>query len=233
VVDDARREQAMSSPLGTDGAAFLRRVSAALGRSATPSDVPPAPAVEDSVARTVGPGQNLPALFAQRAAAVGMTVHRVAPGAARGRIVELLRSLGARRVAVGATLADVAAALTGAGFETVDWRGAPGLEPLYTVDVGITDVQAAIAETGSLVCWSGPGRGRGLSLVPPVHIAIVRPPDIVPDLIDYWANTGAGANLPSSLVLITGPSKTADIEGELITGVHGPREVHIVQIDDA
>jgi L-lactate dehydrogenase complex protein LldG len=116
----------------------------------------------------------------------------------------------------------------------VAWRDTPGFEALYNTDVGITDVQAAIAETGSLVCTAGPGSARGLSLVPPIHIAIVRRSQVVPDLIDYWTPS-LNAQLPpsSSVALITGPSKTADIEGVLITGVHGPREVHILLIEDA
>ena len=120
-------------------------------------------------------------------------------------------------------------------MEFVPWGNVPTFEPLYRVDAGVTDVQAAIAETGTLVCWSGPGRGRGLSLVPPVHIAVVRRSDIVPDLIDYLARHAQHGPeaLPSSIVFITGPSKTADIEGVLITGVHGPREVHILLVDDA
>ena len=97
----------------------------------------------------------------------------------------------------------------------------------------ITDVHGAIAESGTIVCASDAGHSRGLSLVPPVHIALVRQSDILPDLIDFlrkWKGT-PGSGMPSSLTLITGPSKTADIEGELIVGVHGPGQVHIVVME--
>ena len=87
-----------------------------------------------------------------------------------------------------------------------------------------------VAETGTLVCTSGNERWRGLTLIPPLHIAIVEAQQITPDLIDLFAG-GMPAPLPANVTLISGPSKTADIEGILITGVHGPREVHVVVVD--
>ena len=99
---------------------------------------------------------------------------------------------------------------------------------------GVTDVHAALAETGTLICSTDGSHSRGASLIPPVHIAIVRERDIVPDMLDYWARLGGvpGGELPSSQSFITGPSKTADIEGVLVTGVHGPGEVHIVLVSE-
>src|SRR5690606_18699946 len=98
-----------------------------------------------------------------------------------------------------------------------------------------TDVHAAIAETGSLVCCSDGGHSRGLSLIPPVHIAIVRKSDILPDMFDFWPRYAQSQpdELPSSIAFITGPSKTADIEGVLITGVHGPGRVFVLVVEDA
>ncbi len=71
---------------------------------------------------------------------------------------------------------------------------------------------AAVAETGSLVIRPNPGHGRALSLVPPLHVAIVDPSNIVPDLIDLMDKI-AGEPYAPNITLITGPSKTADIEG--------------------
>ena len=103
----------------------------------------------------------------------------------------------------------------------------------YEADVGITDVHAALAETGTLVCQAGPLHGRGHSLVPPVHVAIVRRSDILPDLLDLVARMPENSReLPSAIALITGPSKTADIEGILITGVHGPGRVFVLLVED-
>jgi L-lactate dehydrogenase complex protein LldG len=107
------------------------------------------------------------------------------------------------------------------------------LHEQFTLDAGITDVHAAVAETGTLICCSGPGHSRGLSLIPPIHIAIVRAADILPDMLDYFASRRGqkSPQLPSSQAFITGPSKTADIEGELIVGVHGPGRVYVVVVE--
>lgn len=222
---------------GTDRAAFLARVKASLGRSATQMPTEIAPVVDEATARVVSAGEDLAGIFARHATGAGMVVHRTSQATAAVCVLELLGKLGARRVAVGvaSVLAGVRSGLESRGMQELDWRAGRGLEPLYDCDAGVTDVQAAIAETGTLVCWSGPERGRGLSLVPPLHVAVVRMSDIVPDLIDYLRRHSAHGpgELRSSIVLITGPSKTADIEGVLITGVHGPREVHIVLVDGA
>lgn len=103
-------------------------------------------------------------------------------------------------------------------------------ETLFAADIGITSVEWAIAETGTLVMWAKPGRERVASLLPPVHVALVRQSQIVPDLFDVFAKVHAGglSNMPSHLTLITGPSKTGDIELQLTTGVHGPGKWHVL-----
>lgn len=91
-------------------------------------------------------------------------------------------------------------------------------------DVGITSCDYALAETGSLVMLARPGQERMASLLPPVHIALVERTQILPDLYDAIERLQALGfdGLPSNAVLITGPSKTGDMELELTTGVHGP-----------
>ena len=108
-------------------------------------------------------------------------------------------------------------------------------ERWLAADVGITSVEWAIAETGSLVMWSRRGRERVASLVPPVHIAVVRQRQIVPDLLDVFraAESRGLRDLPSNMTLITGPSKTGDIELQLTTGVHGPGTWRVLVIRDA
>lgn len=99
-------------------------------------------------------------------------------------------------------------------------------------DIGISSVDLAIAETGTLLVCSQPGQERVASLLPPMHVAIVERRQIVPDLIDAFGilHDRGLANLPSNITLITGPSKTGDIELQLTTGVHGPKHWRVILI---
>ena len=211
-----------------------------MGRSprATAATPPAPPAIDEKLVRLATAQDDLLELFAQRATAIGMTVHRC-PAAQLPRLVgELLDKLKIKSLAFAAgnlpQLIGLPEALRRRGMTVLDWRASPGLDAQYDLDAGITDVHAALAETGTLVCCADAGHSRGLSLVPPIHIAIVRRSDILPDMLDYWANVRrAAVPSPSSQVFITGPSKTSDIEGVLITGVHGPTQVHILLIPDA
>jgi L-lactate dehydrogenase complex protein LldG len=106
-----------------------------------------------------------------------------------------------------------------------------------SVRVGVTGVDTALAATGSLVLISGPGRFRATSLLPPVHVAVVRRSQIIPDLEHWWAEMGE-QNLPrmrqaSNIVVVSGPSRTADIAMQLVMGMHGPGQLHIILIEDA
>jgi L-lactate dehydrogenase complex protein LldG len=105
-----------------------------------------------------------------------------------------------------------------------------------TADVGITGVDWAIAATGTLVLSSGQGRSRMASLLPPVHIAIVTTDQLVPRLEDYIAAQRADKlsvfRTSSNITLITGCSRTSDIEMQPVFGVHGPLELHIVLIEN-
>jgi L-lactate dehydrogenase complex protein LldG len=105
-----------------------------------------------------------------------------------------------------------------------------------SVRVGLTGTDAALAATGSLVLSSGNGRYRAASLLPPIHVAIAATSQILPDLEYWWAQQKAGRLMQmrqaSNIVVITGPSRTADIAMQLVMGMHGPRELHIVLIDD-
>lgn len=101
---------------------------------------------------------------------------------------------------------------------------------ILAAGVGISSVDFAVAETGTLAVAAGPGQERVVSLVPPVHIAIVARNQIVPDLFDLFReiNDRGLDRLPSNWAFISGPSKTGDIELELTTGVHGPGKWHVV-----
>ena len=96
-----------------------------------------------------------------------------------------------------------------------------------TADLGITGARAAVALTGSLVVDSGRAGGRTASLLPPVHLALVCEESIVATPGDHWRSLGSSA-MPSNLVQITGPSRSADIELIITLGVHGPVAVHFI-----
>jgi L-lactate dehydrogenase complex protein LldG len=98
--------------------------------------------------------------------------------------------------------------------------------------VGLTGVDAALAATGSIVVSTGNGRYRAASLLPPLHIALLKRSQILPDMESWFAIQKANGldqlRHSSNLVIITGPSRTADIAMQLVMGMHGPKELHIV-----
>ncbi len=162
-----------------------------------------------------------------RSRASGAPTEPEAP--ARGRTTNVLICAQGDSALTDERASELAAGLRSDGIQV---HTTPTDELLFSVDASITGVSAAIAETGTIVCPSGPGLARGASLIPPVHIAIVSAEQIVPDLYDLLVRIGSGAELPTNLNLITGPSKTADIEGILITGVHGPGDVYVLVLSD-
>lgn len=104
-------------------------------------------------------------------------------------------------------------------------------------DIGITAVDYALADTGTLVLRSGDGRARSVSLLPPVHVALLKPQQIISGLDDLFPllardREKSGGSLDSAVAFITGPSRTADIELTLVVGVHGPQELHVVLLDE-
>jgi L-lactate dehydrogenase complex protein LldG len=114
------------------------------------------------------------------------------------------------------------------GVEVDEISTSPGAAELFDYDVGVSTAQAAIAETGTLVLESESERHRLVSLVPPVHIAIVDAADICLTLGEALAAVGRGSELSPTITLITGPSRTADIELTLAIGVHGPQELYVI-----
>jgi len=201
--------------------ALLARVRAAV--RAQPVTVAEVPA-HTVVRRIARDAANLADLFAAKAQAVGMRVTRADDASLDAALAKLLESRGKTVVAVrDAALAARASAAAGA-------RLAPNTDAdiLFDCEVGITDVDCAIAESGSLVVSTN-GRIRNAWVTPPIHIAIVREHQILPDLVDLFAERPDALDAASTTI-ITGPSKTADIEGVLVTGVHGPAAVEIVLV---
>jgi len=91
---------------------------------------------------------------------------------------------------------------------------------------GVSRAVYGVAATGSVVLTSSPDEPRSRHLLPEVHISLLREDAIVADLAQLFAAFSGG--LPSALAIVTGPSRSADIEQRLVVGVHGPAEVHVV-----
>ena len=180
--------------------------------------------------------------LAQELEAVEGVVYRAQSlGDARDRIVGVLRAARVRRLVRTRTPVldelDLDRALLEAGIElqVCDLREGSTREAIrganFSAEAGLTGVDYGIAETGTLALLSRPGEGRAVSLVPPLHIAVLHSRNICYELGELFERVIAeeGA-LPSALTFITGPSSTGDIELVHTVGVHGPGELHLVII---
>ena len=187
-----------------------------------------------------GAGADPVARFRDECTAAGGHVHVVADvAAASDAVVNLLHERSVHRALLGGGAVldalGLPARLQAAGVEAVAVSSPPDAgrrDAFFAADAGVSGVDYLIAETGSIALLSRPEEPRSLSLLPPLHVAIADRGQLLPDLFDLfearlWAER---QGLPSCLSLITGPSKTGDIELRLVTGVHGPGEVHVVLI---
>jgi L-lactate dehydrogenase complex protein LldG len=206
----------------------LDRVRRALGRSAG-ATVPAPPTIPEPIARLVHTDFGLPELFAKRAAENKMLVEMAYPEEVGEKLAAFLRARKCSKIALPESAflekLQIPAALRSAEFAVKAWPDMT-LDEIYDFDAGVTDAWCAVAETGSIAIRPTPQHGRALSLVPPIHVAILEPKNFVPDLVDFFeklSREGAG----SGVSLITGPSKTADIEMNLVEGVHGPGTVQL------
>jgi L-lactate dehydrogenase complex protein LldG len=101
---------------------------------------------------------------------------------------------------------------------------------LAGVGLGVTGAHAALADTGGLVLVSGPGRGRLVSVLPPVHVAVVEERRLRPSLAALLREEPDLLDAGANVVIVAGPSRTADIEMTLTHGVHGPKHVHVILV---
>jgi L-lactate utilization protein LutC len=97
-------------------------------------------------------------------------------------------------------------------------------------DIGITSADYALSDTGTLVMIASPAEARLVSLLPPAHIAVVPVDRLLTGLDELFMLVPMPADQSSSMVLITGPSRTADIEQILVRGVHGPGQISVVLV---
>lgn len=102
----------------------------------------------------------------------------------------------------------------------------------HRIEAGFTSTIGGVAETGGLLLEPGPDEPRLLSLVPPMHIALLRASTIQDSLWSAIRDLGWGKGPGANSLLISGPSKTADIEQTLAYGVHGPKRLIVILVDD-
>jgi L-lactate dehydrogenase complex protein LldF len=214
----------------------LRRIRSALA-GATPGDVPREYRTEDGRER-----DEIVNLFAERVAEYRATVHGVREAEVADVIARIATEAGARRIGIPADLpkewrpaaaaasaaADEAAGSERGGVELVE-DASLSVEQLDALDGAVTGCAAAIAEAGAFVLDTGPGQGRrALSLVPDLHICVVREDQVVglvPEAVRVLEDAVAAGR---PLTFVAGPSATSDIELDRVEGVHGPRVLHVV-----
>lgn len=129
----------------------------------------------------------------------------------------------------GELITDLPAFLAGFPRIASDVPSVPGNSSVHDADLGVTGCDCVIAQTGSIAVSTRSAGGRALSVWPPVHLVIARRDQLVPDLksaMDIW-RTRYDGSWPSNLCLITGPSRTGDIEKILVMGAHGPKRLAI------
>ncbi len=149
-----------------------------------------------------------------------------------------------------AELAEVCAArgirslLLPPGFELAAWPDGPQLrrfdrpveafkeELFLATDAGLTVAGCAIADTGTLIHADPAGQPRTLSLVPPIHFCLLDPRRLHGSLAAAIAAEGWATPMPSNLIFVSGPSKTADIQQTLAYGAHGPKELYVLLTGD-
>lgn len=163
---------------------------------------------------------------------VGGRIVVVADEAAAAEAVrEILDAAGARRVALSDSSL-VERVMRRASIDGLTLERSPDRAALFGCDAGITGAQWAIAETGTLALDSDRERHRLVSLVPPRHVALVEAGVMRATLAEVLAEAGARGvdGLCRTLTLVTGPSRTSDIELTLAIGVHGPAELYVVVV---
>jgi L-lactate dehydrogenase complex protein LldG len=201
---------------------ILHRVRTALGRTATDPTPEPPPVYlripEWDRAERVR-------RFTEAQQALGGRVY-CARGAASVRAI-LCEIVGAREAVVSGDHR-----LREFGIESQTFAGAAQVRAAAErAQVGITGAAYGLAETGSLVMLASDEESRLISLLPPVHVAVLHVSSLLANLDELLSRVPNPAELTSAMVLITGPSRTADIEQILVRGVHGPGEVHVILAD--
>jgi L-lactate dehydrogenase complex protein LldG len=179
----------------------------------------------------------LAAAFAERAASVGTQTHPTPRAAAAALVERLLAAEPAHRIALDADtrarLPELAATLADAGRLALPAAAAPNT--LAEADAGLSWAAFGVAETGSVALVTPAPDDRLVSMLPPLHVVLLGQSDLLPDLdaaaerLRAWT---AGTVRQPYISLVTGASRTSDIERVLTIGVHGPRVQHVLLLTD-
>ena len=177
--------------------------------------------------------------FARELEAVGgRFLGTIAPKRLAARISSYANEIAARTIAYGdgvaADMKPIASALERSGCalvkaaRTKDGERAAARSQLFGADLGIAEADFAISSTGTLVMTSAPTRPNSLTLVPPASLIIVQVDRIVPNLAALFAVMAPEAIAANRTTLVTGPSRTADIEKRIVLGIHGPKSLAVI-----
>lgn len=205
---------------------ILHRVRTALGRTDGQGIAEPPPVrirVPDTDAEA-----RVASMLCRVEALAGKTCHAATGEEARAYVKEVLA--GRSAVASNAPFLRACGIVDLEGVQA-GFTDAADLRALCsTAGAGITSADYALADTGTLVMLSSVQEARMISLLPPAHIAVVPKERVISGLDELFTILPNPAAQTSSMVLITGPSRTADIEQILVRGVHGPGEIHVVVV---
>ena len=187
------------------------------------------PALPDVLPATFASGDGgLFERFAEELAKVGGEARRVPASGLQAAVAEIVGGMATGVVASGAPFREaVVAGLAAAGCEVRE----PTREEAATADIGVTGAELAVASTGSVLVRMGPGAPRAASLLPPVHLVVLPAAHILPGFEELFAAMPELARASAQTVLITGPSRTGDIELTLVRGVHGPTNVVVLFVE--
>jgi L-lactate dehydrogenase complex protein LldG len=183
---------------------------------------------------TIAERSGVLARFEGRCQRLGVAVHRTRKADLVGAIVGVLREKRVRSAMVaddlGAERPGVVAALAEAGVELIGGATAREAEP---AEAGVSRARFAVAETGSVAVIGDELQPRLATMIVPLHVVVVDEQRVVPSLDEAGAEIEAAMTSGTRYVsLVTGPSRTADVEKTLAVGVHGPREVCVVLVEE-